>query len=192
MALDEDRSEQPHLEKIQEQEENEIEYSRNLTINQEKPSPLFEINEKNNISEKLPDEEQNIPIQEPLEEEIVFINVYPNVRKEETTKKSGHSYPQMIKDENRANYGIHDELVEVTDQRGEIIQQEERKLSVPKPIFANNINEINQIATQEQESDENKRFRYSKMDEKTAEMLYKERFFLKKIQILLKILDLTK
>lgn len=138
---------------------------------------MFANNEKNNIPENIPYEEQNIMIEEPLQEEIVFINVYPNIRKEETTKKSGHSYPQMIKDENRENYGIHDEFVEVTDQRNEITQQEERKLSIPKPIFANNINEINEIKTQEQELDENQKFRYSKMDEKTAEMLYKERFF---------------
>ena len=190
------------LEKIQEQEESEVEYSKHLSIHQEKFSPL------QMISDQPIDEYQVVEEEKPknngdVEEEVIFINVYPERKKDEDilqknlpeieytpikkeereidvvnsqeslkkekTKKAGltssieksnniHSneQKQMKIDEDLAKH-VHDKMV---------------RNSPPKAPFLKTPEEMREI-----NEEENQKFRYSKMDEKTAEILYQERFF---------------
>ena len=161
------------LEKIQEQEESEIECSRHLSINQEKQSPLQIVSDQPNEGHIV--ENPNMIIDD--EEEIMFINVYPEKRKiEEKIKKSGiqtnnDNKANAEKNNMKKNEEIYlmDELAAETISNS-VVKQEEKIHVFPKAVFLNNVNDVREIS-----EEENQNFRYSKMDEKTAEILYKER-----------------
>lgn len=197
------KAEKSHLENIQEQEESEIEMSRHLAINQEKQTPphVYQQHHENDCIDIYNEidplnqiHQENIEIEKKnddqfihQEEEIIFINVYPEKKieqensyyKEERTKKSGihnisHKKTETSTDNNKSN--LNEENYEIKDEdvvkNNETLISHKTKNPVPQPIFLSNLSEVKHITQQEEE---NLKFRYSKMDEKTAEMLYKER-----------------
>lgn len=139
--------------------------------------------------EQIPKDNHNYDISEPeqeVEEEMVFINVYPDKRKfdenpqnQEKAKKAG--FLNHWKEEKQDSFVI-EEKKKLDDEEIAKIDKEEKKKKggAPKLPFVNHIKEINDVEEQhevkEVSEEENSKFRYSKMDEKQAEILYKERF----------------
>lgn len=200
-----DRNEgQTGLEKIQEQEESEVEYSKHLSIHQEKFSPLQMISDQP-IDEYQVVEEEKPKTHGDVEEEIIFINVYPERKKDEDilqknlpeieytpikkeekeidvvnseslkkekTKKAGLTGSTVEKSNN--THSNEQKLMKIDEDLAKHVHEDTKMIrtSPPKVPFLKTPEEMREI-----NEEENQKFRYSKMDEKTAEMLYQERYF---------------